>query len=185
MVEEKELNGYWKAVNESNRQLSKEAVDKKLHSLDRAGTWNIVDKVERGMEVGSKWVFMVKRLADGSIDKFKGRLLAQSFTQCPDFDFDGTYTPLFVLISCSSYLPLCWYKVSVHRTWMYKALSSMMNSNKRYIWAYPKAIGRRVRLHHSESIYSALINLANSGTSDWRCTSSVTDLLYLTLIPVF
>jgi hypothetical protein len=30
----------------------------------------VVDKIEGGKEVGSKWVFKVKRLADGSIDKF-------------------------------------------------------------------------------------------------------------------
>jgi hypothetical protein len=56
-------------------------VDKELDSLDSARTWDVVDKVERGKEVGSKWVFKVKRLADGSIDKFKARLVAQSFTQ--------------------------------------------------------------------------------------------------------
>jgi hypothetical protein len=66
-------------------------VDKELDSLDRAGTWDVVDKVEGGKEVGSKWVFKVKRLADGSIDKFKARLVAQGFTQYPGFDFDKTY----------------------------------------------------------------------------------------------
>jgi hypothetical protein len=34
--------------------MSKEAVDRKLDNLDRAGTWDVVDKVERGKEVGSK-----------------------------------------------------------------------------------------------------------------------------------
>jgi hypothetical protein len=49
----------------------KEAVDRELDSLDRAGTWNMVNKVERGKEVSSRWVFKMKRLADRSIDKFK------------------------------------------------------------------------------------------------------------------
>jgi hypothetical protein len=71
MVEEEEPKGYWEAVNGPNRQLWKEAVDKELDSLDRAGTWDVVDKVEGGTQVGSKWVFKVKRLADGRIDKFK------------------------------------------------------------------------------------------------------------------
>jgi hypothetical protein len=94
MVEEEEPKGYWEVVNGQNRQLWQEAVDKELDSLDRAGTWNVVDKVEEGKEVGSKWVFKVKRLADGSIDKFKARLVAQGFTQRPGFDFDETYAPV-------------------------------------------------------------------------------------------
>jgi hypothetical protein len=46
-------------------------VDKELDSLDRAGTWDVVHMVEEGKKVGSKWIFKVKRFADGSIDKFK------------------------------------------------------------------------------------------------------------------
>jgi hypothetical protein len=38
IVEEEELKGYWKAVNGPNGQLWKQAVDKELVSLDRAGT---------------------------------------------------------------------------------------------------------------------------------------------------
>jgi hypothetical protein len=48
-----------------------EAVDKEMDSLDRARTWDMVDKVERRKEVGSKWVFKIKRLVDGSVNKFK------------------------------------------------------------------------------------------------------------------
>jgi hypothetical protein len=41
-------------VNGPNGYLWKEAVDNKLDSLDRARTYNMVDKVEEGKEVGSK-----------------------------------------------------------------------------------------------------------------------------------
>jgi hypothetical protein len=65
-----------------------------LDSLDTARTWDVGDKVDGGKKVGGKWVFKVKRLADGSIDKFKARLVAQDFPQDPGFDFDKTYTPV-------------------------------------------------------------------------------------------
>jgi hypothetical protein len=71
-----------------------EAVHKELDSVDRAGTWDIVNKVEGDKEVGSKWVFKVKRIAKGSINKVKARLVGQSFTQHPSFDFDKTYVPV-------------------------------------------------------------------------------------------
>jgi hypothetical protein len=66
-------------------------VDKVLDSLDKAGTQDVVDKIEGGKEVGSKWVFKVKRIAHRSFEKFKTRLLALSFTQGPSFDFDIAY----------------------------------------------------------------------------------------------
>jgi hypothetical protein len=54
MLKVGEPKGYWEAVNGPNRQLWKEALDKKLDSLDRGGTWDVVDKVERRKIVGSK-----------------------------------------------------------------------------------------------------------------------------------
>jgi hypothetical protein len=38
------------------------------------------DKIQEEKEVGSKWVFNVKKLADRSIDKSKARQVALSFT---------------------------------------------------------------------------------------------------------
>jgi hypothetical protein len=94
MGEEEEPKTYWEAVDGPNGQVLKEAVDRTIDSLGRAGTWDMVDKVEGRKEVGSKWVYKVKRLADGSIDKIKARLIAQSFTQFPSFDFDETYVAI-------------------------------------------------------------------------------------------
>jgi hypothetical protein len=54
MVEEEDLKSYWKVVNMPNGELCKDVVDKELASLDRHGTWDVVDKVEGGKEVGSK-----------------------------------------------------------------------------------------------------------------------------------
>jgi hypothetical protein len=50
----------------------------------------MVNKVEGGKEVGSWWVFKLKRLPDVSIDKSKARLGAQGFTQHCGIDFDKT-----------------------------------------------------------------------------------------------
>jgi hypothetical protein len=84
----------------------KEAVDRELDSLDRARIWDVVDKVDGGKEVGSKSVFKIKSLADGSIDKFKARNVAQAFTQYPDFDFDKTYAAVVYFDSLRLLLPI-------------------------------------------------------------------------------
>jgi hypothetical protein len=93
-VDEEEPKSYLEAVNGPNGDLWKEAVEKELGSLDKARTWDVVNRVTGKKEVGSRWVFKIKRLADGSVDKFKPRFVAQGFSQRPGFDFDETYTPI-------------------------------------------------------------------------------------------
>ena len=44
--------------------------------------------------IGSKWVFQVKYNSDGSLQKYKGRLVAQGFSQRPRFDFTKTFSPV-------------------------------------------------------------------------------------------
>jgi hypothetical protein len=51
---EEELKSYWEVVNGLNAQVWKEVVDRELDSLNRDGTWDVVDKVEGGKKVSSK-----------------------------------------------------------------------------------------------------------------------------------
>lgn len=44
--------------------------------------------------VGSKWVFKIKWNPDGSIERYKARLVAQGFSQVPGHDFNETFAPV-------------------------------------------------------------------------------------------
>jgi hypothetical protein len=52
--EKKEPKGYWEIVNVTNRYLGKKVVNKDLESLDRARTWEMINKVEGEKKVSSK-----------------------------------------------------------------------------------------------------------------------------------
>lgn len=60
----------------------------------RNGTWETVPMDPSYNVVGCKWVFTIKRLHDGSIDRFKSRLVAKGFHQQPGIDFHETFNPV-------------------------------------------------------------------------------------------
>lgn len=43
--------------------------------------------------IGCRWVFKLKRKPDGSVDRYKGRLVAQGFSQRPGLDFGQVFAP--------------------------------------------------------------------------------------------
>ena len=70
------------------------AMRDEMKALERNATWDLVPRPTNFNVVGSKWVFRTKFLADGTIDKFKARLVAQGFTQVPGIDYSATFSPV-------------------------------------------------------------------------------------------
>ena len=75
------------------------AMDCEIATLEQAGTWISVPRPTDKNIVGSKWVFRIKRNANGSIEKYKARLVAQGFTQKFGVDYFDTFSPVAKLSS--------------------------------------------------------------------------------------
>ena len=75
------------------------AIQKELGSIRSFETWELVDPPPNTNIVGSKFVFRIKRNADGSIASYKARLVAQGFSQIPGLDFTETFAPVAKLTS--------------------------------------------------------------------------------------
>jgi len=74
-------------------------MDREIKTLEDAGTWTTVLKPAGKNVVGSKWVFHIKRKADGTIEKHKARLVAHGFTQKFGIDYFDTFSPVARLAS--------------------------------------------------------------------------------------
>ena len=56
--------------------------------------------------VGSRWIYKVKQAADGSVEKYKARFVAQGFSQIEEIDYDDTFAPVARYSSIRSILAL-------------------------------------------------------------------------------
>ena len=69
-------------------------------------TWTLVPRPKNTNVVGNRWIFKVKHKADGSIDRFKARLVAQGFTQTHGIDYGEVFSPVARLAAIRSLLAL-------------------------------------------------------------------------------
>lgn len=71
----------------------KEAAAQELQSLIAHGVFELVERPPGSKAIGSRWVFKVKRNADGTIERYKARLVAQGFSQRPGQEYSETFAP--------------------------------------------------------------------------------------------
>ena len=72
----------------------KEAVSSEMDSLLSNGTWELSELPFGCKPMGCKWVFKKKLKPDGTIDKYKARLMAKGYTQKEGEDYFDTYSPV-------------------------------------------------------------------------------------------
>ena len=62
-----------------------------LEALETNHTWDIVPLPPLKRPIGCKWVFTIKYLSDGRIERYKARLVAQGYNQVYGIDYGETF----------------------------------------------------------------------------------------------
>nr|GEV47759.1 zinc finger, CCHC-type [Tanacetum cinerariifolium] len=71
----------------------KEAIDDEIGSIMENNTWVLSDLPYGCKPLGCKWIFKRKMKVDGTVDKFKARLVIRGFRQKEGIDYFNTYAP--------------------------------------------------------------------------------------------
>ena len=89
-----EPTSYKEATSSSDKSKWKKAMESEMKSLKENNVWDLVELPPGRKPVGSKWVYKVKTGADGKVERYKARLVAQGYTQKYGTDYDETFCPV-------------------------------------------------------------------------------------------
>ena len=93
---------YQEAMISIDATFWKDAIHSELESIVANHTWELVELLRGCKTIGCKWVFKKKLKANGTIDKFKARLMAKRYTKKEGIDYFDTYSPVTRLTTDSS-----------------------------------------------------------------------------------
>ena len=96
------LNNNWKRV-----------VDVEIQSIEKNGTWTLVELPKAATSIRVKWVYKTKLNQHGDIDKYKARLVSKGYAQQPEIDYEEVHAPIARLDTVGMILAL-----AAQRSWV-------------------------------------------------------------------
>lgn len=91
---EDEFSGYTEAMKRNDWPLWKLAIEDEIRSLVENKTWVATNLPNGRRPLQTKWVFKIKRDAEGNIERHKARLVVKGFQQREGIDYTDIFSPV-------------------------------------------------------------------------------------------
>jgi hypothetical protein len=104
---------YEEAVSAADSSKWNEAMKAEIESLHANNTWTLTELPPGRQAIDSKWVYTIKRNADGTTQRYKARLVARGFAQKAGIDYQETFCPVVRFETIRSLLRISKRKVAV------------------------------------------------------------------------
>jgi transposase InsO family protein len=122
----------------------RKAMNVEFDALLKNQTWTLVPSSSAQNIIGCKWVFRIKRKADGTIERHKARLVAKGFHQQPGVDYGETYSPVVkpttVRLVLSIAISAGWYvhQIDIQNAFLHGHLSEEVYMSQPPGFAHPQ-----------------------------------------------
>jgi hypothetical protein len=90
----------------AENQVWKDAMVEDYQSIMQNDVWDVVSRLKEKSVVSSKWIYKMKHVAGGSIEKYKARFVARGFSQKEGIDYEETFSPVTRYTSIKTILSL-------------------------------------------------------------------------------
>nr|GEU45474.1 zinc finger, CCHC-type [Tanacetum cinerariifolium] len=124
------------AMKSQDVALWKKAINDEMDSIMGNNTWVLTDLHPGCKPLGCKWIFKRKLKVDGTVEKFKARLVIQGFKQKSGIDYFDTYAPVAristirLLISMASIHNQIIHQMDVKTTFLNEELEEKVYMNQ-------------------------------------------------------
>ena len=128
-TEQQDPSSVAEARSASDKVKWEKAMEREMKSLHSNEVWELVEPPPDRKVVGNKWIFKRKVDADGAVERYKARLVAQGCTQKFGLDYEEMFSPVVRFESIRSVVALgAQHKLQLR---MYPQPSSMESSLKK------------------------------------------------------